>query len=148
MLHHIPHEVRIPVHRLGQLDQGVRTLLVGETCSSPYMRRAVRSSMGTIFKLSVVECVSLAESLRELRRHGVWSVAAHPHTDRRTLSQARLASDCCLVFGSEGFGISTGVLAACDEHVAIPMQAGVDSLNVGSASAAFLYEAARQRGQA
>jgi hypothetical protein len=28
LLHHIPHQVRIPVHRLGQLDQGIRTLLV------------------------------------------------------------------------------------------------------------------------
>jgi tRNA G18 (ribose-2'-O)-methylase SpoU len=127
---------------------GVQALLVGETCSSPYMRRAVRSSMGTVFKLPVIECSSLAVSLRALRRHGVRSFAAHPHADRRTLSQAPLAADACLVFGSEGVGLSEGVLAACDEHVAIPMQAGVDSLNVGSASAAFLYEAARQRGQA
>ena len=127
---------------------GVQVLLVGETCSSPYMRRAVRSSMGTLFRLPVVECTSLAGSLRELRRHGVRSVAAHPHSDQRTLSRTLLATDCCLVFGSEGVGISAGVLAACDEHAAIPMPAGVDSLNVGSASAAFLYEAARQRGKA
>jgi len=127
---------------------GVQALLVGETCSSPYMRRAVRSSMGTIFKLPVVECTSLAGSLRDLRRQRVWSVAAHPHAGGQTLSQARLQADACLVFGSEGFGISAGVLDACDEQVAIPMHADVDSLNVGSASAAFLYEAARQRGQA
>jgi tRNA G18 (ribose-2'-O)-methylase SpoU len=65
-----------------------------------------------------------------------------------TLGQARLDGECCLVFGSEGHGVTAAVLAVCDEAVAIPMQNGVDSLNVGSASAAFLYEAARQRGGA
>jgi tRNA G18 (ribose-2'-O)-methylase SpoU len=61
------------------------------------------------------------------------------------LPQADLRGDCCLVFGSEGNGISPGVLAACDEAVAVPMANGVDSLNVAAAAAVFLYEAARQR---
>jgi len=56
-----------------------------------------------------------------------------------------LAWDCCLVFGSEGTGLSAEVLAACDEAVAIPMPAAVDSLNVASAAAVFLYEATRRR---
>jgi tRNA G18 (ribose-2'-O)-methylase SpoU len=125
---------------------GVQALLVGETCSSPYMRRAVRSSMGTVFKLPVVESTCLADSLRLLRAHGVRSIAAHPHSQQRTPSQVPLATDACLVFGSEGFGISPDVLAACNEQIAVPMRAGVDSLNVSSASAIFIYEAARQRG--
>jgi tRNA G18 (ribose-2'-O)-methylase SpoU len=37
------------------------------------------------------------------------------------------------------------VLAACDERASIAMALGVDSLNVASAAAAFLYEAWRQR---
>ncbi|MGA3246220.1 MAG: TrmH family RNA methyltransferase, partial [Bacteroidota bacterium] len=53
--------------------------------------------------------------------------------------------DCCIVFGSEGEGINSAVLAACDDLVAIPMHKGVDSLNVASASAVFLYEVQRQR---
>src|SRR5215831_7323327 len=34
---------------------GVQTLIVGETSSSPFLRRAVRNSMGTIFQLPVIE---------------------------------------------------------------------------------------------
>jgi TrmH family RNA methyltransferase len=56
-----------------------------------------------------------------------------------------LKRDVCVVFGAEGEGIRPEVLAICDEAVAIPMPAGVDSLNVGSASAVFLYEVERQR---
>jgi tRNA G18 (ribose-2'-O)-methylase SpoU len=124
---------------------GVQALLVGETSSSPYLRRAVRSSMGTIFKLPVVELENLAEAIGALRAAGVRSIAAHPHTDRRTIFETDLRQDSCIVFGSEGFGISAPVLKACDEAVAIPMASEVDSLNVGSAAAAFLFEAARQR---
>mgnify|MGYP001329875840 CR=1 FL=1 len=58
-----------------------------------------------------------------------------------------LFRSCCLVFGSEGHGLSPAALAACDDAAAIPMPPTVDSLNVGSAAAIFLYEANRQRGR-
>ena len=127
---------------------GVGALLVGETSSSPFLRRAVRNSMGTIFDLPIVELSSLTQTIRDLRARGIRCVAAHPRPGGKTLSQADFSGDCCLVFGSEGHGISPAVLAACDEAVAIPMPPTVDSLNVGAAAAAFLYEANRQRGKA
>ncbi len=151
---------------------GVQALIVGETSSSPFLRRAVRNSMGTIFQLPVIELgnrrdelyespisqpksgtrltrpsETLAQTLCNLRRRGVRCIAAHPHTDKKLLSQADFTSDCCLVFGSEGDGITPAVLEACDEAVAIPMPPAVDSLNVGAAAAVFLYEATRQRGR-
>ena len=124
---------------------GVQALLVGETSASPFLRRAVRNSMGTIFQLPVIETANLGQILNELRRQGVRCVAAHPHTDKRLLHQTSFKTDACIVFGAEGNGISPAVLAACDEAVAIPMPPTVDSLNVASAAAVFLYEASRQR---
>jgi tRNA G18 (ribose-2'-O)-methylase SpoU len=125
---------------------GAHGLLVGETSCSAFLRRAVRSSMGAVFRLPIVEVNHLAGALRELRRAGVGCVAAHPHAEGLRLSQAPLAADCCIVLGSEGEGLSPTVLAACETAAAIPMQNEVDSLNVASAAAAFLYEARRQRG--
>src|SRR5215468_7918217 len=124
-----------------------QALIVGETSSSPFLRRAVRSSMGTVFQLPIVETPNLIRCLNTLRERGIRCIAAHPHVDRRTLSDADLARDCCIIFGSEGHGISKNVLALCDDAVAIPMPPTVDSLNVGSAAAVFLYEARRQRAQ-
>ncbi|HLX71682.1 MAG TPA: RNA methyltransferase [Verrucomicrobiae bacterium] len=140
----------------------VQALIVGETSSSPFLRRAVRNSMGTLLQLPVIELaklghrhqfaakphvtdLTLVECLKQLRVRGIRCIAAHPHTDKRILSQADFRSDCCIVFGSEGEGISKPVLEACDEAVAIPMPPKVDSLNVGAAAAVFLYEASRQR---
>ena len=144
-------------------------LIVGETSSSPFLRRAVRNSMGTIFQLPVVELKqrsapnesqgelrrrdtppaepnpTLAETLRGLRTRGIRCIAAHPRADGKTLAQTDFTDDCCIVFGSEGDGISEAVLESCDEAVAIPMPPTIDSLNVGAAAAVFLYEVQRQR---
>jgi len=141
---------------------GAQALIVGETSSSPFLRRAVRNSMGTILQLPVVELarlgqwqpttftphttsMTLVECLKEFRARGIRCIAAHPHTDQRIVSQADFRGDCCIIFGSEGDGISPEVRAACDDLVAIPMPPNVDSLNVAAAAAVFLYEANRQR---
>ncbi|MEW6304000.1 MAG: RNA methyltransferase [Verrucomicrobiota bacterium] len=126
---------------------GASGFIGSETTCSPWLRRSVRSSMGTIFRLPVIESAQLVQTLHELKRHGVHCVAAHPHTDEAVLSKAQLAGDCCIVLGSEGHGIRPEVLKLCDESVVVPMHPGVDSLNVAAASAVFLYEAARQRGK-
>jgi tRNA G18 (ribose-2'-O)-methylase SpoU len=45
-----------------------------------------------------------------------------------------------IFFGSEGHGLDAEVVAACDVQATIPMAPGVDSLNVATAAAIFLYE--------
>ncbi len=96
--------------------------------------------------MPIIESTSLIDSLAFLKTKGVRVIAAHPHTDKRTIQEGSFASDVCIVFGSEGYGISPAVLETCDEAVAIPMPPTIDSLNVSSAAAVFLYEANRQRG--
>ncbi len=124
---------------------GVQALITGETSTSPFLRRAVRSSMGTIFEMPVIETADLLTTILELKAQGIRCIAAHPHVTGRTIAAVNLASDSCIIFGSEGYGLSPAILAACDEAAAIPMPEGVDSLNVSSAAAVFLYEARRQR---
>jgi RNA methyltransferase, TrmH family len=126
---------------------GVDGLFVGETSCSPYLRRSVRSSMGTIFKLPVLETFSLVNTIQQLRSVGVRCIAAHPHTSQRRIAEVDLRAPICVVLGAEGTGLTPEILAACDEAVVIPMASEVDSLNVGAAGAVFLYEAARQRGR-
>jgi tRNA G18 (ribose-2'-O)-methylase SpoU len=127
---------------------GVSALIAGETCSSLFLRRTVRNSMGALFKLPVMESTNLVQTLGELRAQGIRCLAAHPSPDVKILSQADFTGDCCVVLGNEGHGISRKVLAACDETVAIPMANDVDSLNVSAAAAVFFYEVNRQRGKA
>lgn len=126
---------------------GVHFLTVGETCCSPYQRRAVSGSMGTIFEQPVVQVDNLVERLNELRGLGIRCLAAHPRSGSKKLSSVDLRGDSCLVFGAEGPGLTSAALAACDDTVEIPMPSHMNSLNVASATAVFLYEASRQRSE-
>ncbi len=127
---------------------GVHFLIVGETCGSPFQRRAVAGSMGTIFEQPVLRVDNLVETLTTLRARGVRCLAAHPRlADAKKLRHAAdLRGDCCLVFGAEGPGLTNAALAACDDMVEIPMPSHMNSLNVAVATGIFLYEAMRQRG--
>ena len=125
---------------------GAHILIVGETCGSPFQRRAVAGSMGTIFEQPVVRSKNLVADLTALRAQGVRCLAAHPQPGAKKLSAADLRGDCCLVFGAEGPGLTDAALAACDERLEIPMPSHMNSLNVAVATGVFLYEATRQRG--
>jgi tRNA G18 (ribose-2'-O)-methylase SpoU len=123
----------------------VQGILVGPTSASPYLRRAVRNSMGTVFHIPVIHSKSLSESLNNLRTKYATSVLiADAHTDTSLYDQ-NLVKDVCLVFGNEDTGVSPEVESNATAIVRIPMNAGVDSLNVASASAVMLGEVSRQR---
>jgi tRNA G18 (ribose-2'-O)-methylase SpoU len=124
---------------------GAQALIVGETCVSPFLRRAVRNSMGAIFKLPIIESSRLPETLRTLRLRGIECIAAHPHAEQTPLPDSDLTGSCCIVLGSEGYGLSADALKECGRALAIPMSNEIDSLNVGNAGAVFLYEVFRQR---
>jgi tRNA G18 (ribose-2'-O)-methylase SpoU len=127
---------------------GVQAILVGETSCSPYLRRAVRSSMGAVFQVPVIHVPCLADLLGRLqRRYGMAIVAADPH-GAATICEARLDGSVCIVLGNEDYGVSAAVAGLATVRAAIPMHDRTDSLNVASASAVFLYEAARQRARA
>ena len=127
---------------------GGDAFLWSATSCTPWITRVIRTSMGTIFQLPIIESKDLAVTLSDLRRQGVRCVAAQPHANQRRLSHCSFAGDCCLVFGNEDRGVSEEVLAQCDEFATIPMSPGVDSLNVAAAAGICFYEAARQRDRA
>ncbi|MCX7726512.1 MAG: RNA methyltransferase [Chitinispirillaceae bacterium] len=125
---------------------GVDAILAGETTADPYLRRSVRNSMGTVFKLKIVRCFTLPEALQELKETYNFSIiAAHPREESISLSDVNFTKDICIVLGNEDNGVSNAVLDVCDTLMKIPMVNGVDSFNVGCASAIILYEAFLQR---
>ena len=126
---------------------GVHAIIVGETSADPYLRRAVRNSMGTVFRTPIVHARHLPDAIRTLRCvHGVQIWAAHARPGSVSVFDADLRTDCCIVLDNEGDGVGPEVLAQCSGALAIPMVAGVDSFNVACAGAAILCEVTRQRG--
>ncbi|MEK7263348.1 MAG: RNA methyltransferase [Bacteroidota bacterium] len=123
---------------------GVESIIVGETSCSPYLRRAVRNSMGAIYTMNIFHSENLVNDLHFLRDNGTSIIAAHPQPFAKEIQNEIFGEKLCIVFGSEGNGISQPVLDVCTQIVQIPMQNNTDSLNVASATAVMLWEIVRR----
>lgn len=119
---------------------GVEGALVGPGTASPWLRRAVRVSLGAPLAVPVHFVDDLSTELRPLN---AW--AAHIHGDRRDYREVDYTGGCCLVLGGEAHGVSEGVISACRGTIHIPMADRWDCLNVASSAAVLLSEVRRQR---
>ena len=129
---------------------GADAVLVSPACYDPLYRRAVRVSMGTVFQVPWTrigsdphdwarEGVPLLHELGFVTAAMALSADAIPLDDPRLKSCEKLA----LVFGTEGDGLAASTISRCDYTVRIPMQHGVDSLNVAASSAVAFWELRR-----
>lgn len=127
---------------------GVDAILAGATTASPYLRRAVRNSMGGIFKVPCFHLDDLAGTLGWLRKQYTTRIIIADAKGPVSIYEADFGGNICIVLGNEGGGVSAAVDALADVRVRIPMQNNTDSLNVASASAVLLYEASKRRSEA
>jgi len=124
---------------------GADGLIVGPTSASPFLRRAVRNSLGGIFALKVVSSLDLADTLCELKTSYGFAVVGADAERGVPLEEFRFEKRTCLVLGHEEHGLTPSVREACQTCVRIPMEGGLDSLNVAAAGAILLHEVRRQR---
>ena len=103
----------------------------------------IRASTGAIFSVPLAE-TSSEEAVEWLRRNGIRSLAATPHTDK-IYTENDMTGPTAIVVGAEQYGLSDYWMKAADIQVVIPMLGKMDSLNVATAATLLLYEAARQR---
>ncbi|HEX6755459.1 MAG TPA: RNA methyltransferase [Mycobacteriales bacterium] len=113
---------------------GADAVLLGPRCADPLYRRSVRVSMGHVLRVPFAP-VSTSDDLSDFT-----TVALTPHPPAVPLSSVdRTLPAVALVAGAEGPGLTPETLAAADLRVRIPMESGVDSLNVATAVAIALY---------
>lgn len=130
---------------------GVDAVLVTPACYDPLYRRAVRVSMGTVFQVPWSRIGTNAhnwarEGVPLLRELGFTTAAMALSDDSISLDDPKL-KECdklALVFGTEGDGLAASTISNCDYTVRIPMQHGVDSLNVAASSAVAFWELRRR----
>ena len=118
---------------------GCEGIVLGPRCADPFSRRVLRVSMGAAFHLPIVESRDLTADLRALADAGFEVVAAVIDASAEPLATAPRSERLAMVLGSEGHGLSEEWLALCHRRVTIPMQLGIDSLNVAVAAAVLLY---------
>lgn len=138
---------------------GVDAVLVTPACYDPLYRRAVRVSMGTVFQVPWTRIGDDAsgtpghpsaawadEGIPLLHQLGFKTAALALSDDSIPLDDPQLTREerLAVVLGTEGDGLAPETIARCDYTVRIPMEHGVDSLNVAAASAVAFWELRRK----
>ena len=120
-------------------------VLLTPRAADPLYRRSVKVSMGAVFSLPWARLPDWATGPELLRAAGFTTVAltlADDAVDLATVAAttaARAPGKVAILLGTEGAGLSPRWTAGADVRAVIPMQAGIDSLNVAAASAIACY---------
>jgi tRNA G18 (ribose-2'-O)-methylase SpoU len=121
-------------------------VLLGPTCCDPLYRKAIRTSMGTVLRTPYARFDDLAEGLAALKAVGFTVIALTPREPALDLSSCPAYQRVAILVGSEGSGLSDSAERFADRHVRIPMQSGIDSLNLATAAGIALYHLASGAG--
>jgi tRNA G18 (ribose-2'-O)-methylase SpoU len=121
---------------------GAGSVWLGPGCADPFGRKTLRTSMGCVLSLPLFK-LSEADGLAALRT-GRYVAAAALVEEASLPGVLPFDRPVALVMGNEGWGLPREVLTACDGAVMLPMNAGVDSLNVGAAGAILMWELFRR----
>lgn len=122
---------------------GCDAIILGNRCADPFSRRVLRVSMGAVLQLPVVQCPDLADELKALACAHFELIAAVIDSAAEQLTTAGRSDRLAILLGSEGHGLAPHWLQLAHRRVTIPMEVGVDSLNVAVAAAVLLYHFCR-----
>ena len=117
---------------------GADGLILVNGCADPFAPKTVRATMGACFRLPVYE-LEAEELPGLLERSGLPLYATALRADTVDLRRAEL-SRCAVVIGSEGRGVSPGLLSGSRMTLKIPMRSRCESLNAAAAAAIVLWE--------
>ena len=111
--------------------------------SDPYHPKAVRTSMGAVFRLPILRYPATPPLLEALRDRGVATVGAVSRGGIGPERVDRQLASLALFVGSEAFGLPAETCEALDYLVSIPMSSQVDSFSANAAAAILLYALGR-----
>jgi TrmH family RNA methyltransferase len=110
---------------------------------SAHNPKAIRSSAGAFFRISVIEQAEPSEFRRFCKYHSIQIYRTHAR-EGIIYTEADLRSGCAVLLGNEASGIEEKEFSDFPA-LRIPMAEEVESLNVATAGAVILFEACRQR---
>ena len=121
---------------------GFDGILLAGACADPYGPKAVRASMGAVFRRKIWITETEA-ALAELKRQNIPLYAAALSENCETAGRLQFPSRLAIAIGNEGHGLSRTLLNGADKIVRIPMEPGAESLNAAAAAAVLLWECYR-----
>jgi len=89
----------------------------------------IKASAGTLFKMPIIKTSNLKETLQALKEEGASLYTLSSHA-KKSYKEQTYGKRTVFVLGNESEGVSASVESVCDESISIPMNRGVESLNV------------------
>ncbi len=128
---------------------GVSAIFVSEHEQAPVNATVFKTSAGTAIKVKIIRDLNLNRVIEDLQKNDFWVYGIDMDDEREypagNIWEQNFSGNTAIVLGSEGKGISEKILEKCDFITPIPMENGVESLNVSVAGAVAMYEWKRQQ---
>ena len=122
---------------------GLTQILVSKDTADSFNPKVVRSTMGAIFRVKVIECEDLEKTLKEIKKHKFEIVVTSLQT-KNSIYDIDYNKK-VIVIGNEANGVQEKIQKLADKKVKIPMLGKTESLNASVATGIILYEYVRQK---
>ena len=122
---------------------GINQILVSKGTADSYNPKVVRSTMGAIFRVKIIECEDLEKALKEIKKHKFEIVVTSLQTQNSIYDIDYKKK--VIVIGNEANGVEEKIQKLADKKVKIPMLGKTESLNASVATGIILYEYVRQK---
>lgn len=98
---------------------GINQILVSKGTADAYNPKVVRSTMGAIFRVKIIECENLEQTLKEIKKHKFEILITSLQTTN-SIYDIKYNKK-VLVIGNEANGVSENIQRLADKKIKIPM---------------------------
>ena len=121
----------------------IDTIVLSPNTVDIYNPKVVRSTMGAIFRINIIESDDLVKTIKEMKKHKIKILSTSLQTDKTMYNVSY--DKTAIVIGNEANGVEKEIIELTDEKIKIPMPGKTESLNASVATAVILYEAMRNQ---
>lgn len=122
---------------------GLHQIIITKNTADAYNSKVVRSTMGAIFRINIIQTEDLPKALNEIKKHK-FKIMATSLSGSKSIYDIEYNKK-VIIIGNESKGVSEAVFKEADELIKIPMLGKAESLNASVATSVILYEYVRQK---
>ena len=122
---------------------GLNQIIVSKETADSYNPKVVRSTMGAIFRIKIIEVEDLKQTIKEIKKHHFKLMVTSLQTENSIYDID--FNKKIIVIGNESNGVSKEIQEMADEKAIIPMLGKTESLNASVAAGIVMYEYVRQK---
>ena len=122
---------------------GLNQILVSKGTVDAFSSKVIRSTMGAIFRVKIIECENLPLTLEKIKNNG-YNIMVTDLEASKSIYDIKFQKK-AIVIGNEANGVSREIKDLADIKAIIPMFGKTESLNASIATGVILYEYVRQK---